>query len=196
MRAMIQEMDLSASADNSMCQPPPQVRLLASLLAGIKERENRHMNYEIVNRDVSTIAGLSARTNNQSPDMGNVIGGLWKHFYEDGIYASIPNKKTSKALGIYTDYADDEKGDYTAMVACEVSEPGSIPQGAVIHTIPAGRYAKFIVKGDMHQAVAGFWQQLWEMDLPRSFVCDFEEYQNSSMDEAEIHIYIGLKEEK
>ena len=66
----------------------------------------------------------------------------------------------------------------------------------MIHTIPAGRYAKFIVKGDMHQAVAGFWQQLWEMDLPRSFVCDFEEYQNSSMDEAEIHIYIGLKEEK
>jgi len=50
------------------------------------------------------------------------------------------------------------------------------------------------VKGDMQKAVADFWQQLWEMDLPRSFLCDFEEYQNSDMEQAEIHIYIGLTE--
>ena len=34
------------------------------------------------------------------------------------------------------------------------------------------------------------------MDLPRSFQCDFEEYQDDSMDNGEIHIYVGLKEEK
>jgi hypothetical protein len=31
------------------------------------------------------------------------------------------------------------------------------------------------------------------MDLPRSFRCDYEEYQDDSMDgNAEIHIYVGL----
>ena len=32
------------------------------------------------------------------------------------------------------------------------------------------------------------------MDLPRAFVCDFEEYQDDSMENAEIHIYVGLKD--
>ncbi|MDE6365866.1 MAG: GyrI-like domain-containing protein [Lachnospiraceae bacterium] len=59
--------------------------------------------------------------------------------------------------------------------------------------MPAGRYAKFVVHGDMVQAVAAAWQEIWKLDLPRTFQCDFEEYQNDSMDQAEIHIYIGLK---
>lgn len=32
------------------------------------------------------------------------------------------------------------------------------------------------------------------MDLPRSYVCDFEEYHDDNMEEAEIHIYIGLRD--
>lgn len=44
----------------------------------------------------------------------------------------------------------------------------------------------------MKEAVAKCWQEIWQMDLKRSFVCDFEEYQNDCMEDAEIHIYIGL----
>jgi len=47
----------------------------------------------------------------------------------------------------------------------------------------------------MVQAVAMAWQEIWQMDLPRTFQCDFEEYQDDSMDNAEIHIYVGLKAE-
>ena len=96
------------------------------------------MNYEVITSEEKVVAGIEARTNNNSPDMGMVIGGLWNHFYQDGIYESIPNKITQKAL-------------------------------------------------------AEFWQELWKMDLPRAYQCDFEEYQNDSMEECEIHIYIGLK---
>ena len=152
------------------------------------------MNYEIITLEEKTVVGLAARTNNMAPDMGMVIGGLWGKFFEQGVYTSIGNKRNEKALGIYTDYAGDEKNDYTIVVACEVMDAAVIPQETVIRKIPAGKYAKFIVKGDMHEAVAQFWTKLWQMDLPRSFVCDFEEYQNDSMDAAEIHIYIGLRE--
>ena len=62
------------------------------------------MNYEIVTLEEKTVAGISARTNNGSPDMGAVIGGLWNRFYNDGIYAAIPEKTNTKALGIYTDF--------------------------------------------------------------------------------------------
>lgn len=50
-----------------------------------------------------------------------------------------------------------------------------------------------MIKGEMHEAVAKFWQKLWEIDLPRTYVCDYEEYQNSDMEQAEIHMYIGVK---
>lgn len=155
------------------------------------------MKYEVVVLEEKTVAGISARTNNGDTNVQAVIGGLWGSFFEKGIYAGINNKINEKALGIYTDYSGDEKGDYTVMVACEVAaktEQDSENENIIFRKIPAGKYAKFVVKGDMVKAVAECWQKIWEMDLPRAFVCDFEEYQNESMDEAEIHIYISLKE--
>lgn len=153
------------------------------------------MNYEIVVLPEKLIAGCSARTNNNSPDMSAVIGGVWQKFYSDGVYANIPYKLNEKALGIYTDYENDENGDYTIMAGCEVGRH-DMNGNFEICTIPAGRYAKFVVKGHMQKAVSDFWQELWKMKLDRSFICDFEEYQNNSIDECEIHIYIGLTADK
>lgn len=150
------------------------------------------MNYEIVTLAEKKVAGYSARTNNASPDMGKIIGGLWEKFYSPNGYPTIPDSAKGKALGIYTDYATDEKGDYTTMAACEVNTE-DIPAELEVRKLPAGKYAKFIVKGNMHTAVAEFWTKLWQMNLNRAFICDFEEYQNSDCENAEIHIYISLK---
>ena len=158
------------------------------------ERMVLPMNYEIVTLEEKIAVGISARTNNTSPDAGTIIGGLWNRFYNEGIYASISGKANTKALGIYTDYAGDEKADYTTIVACEtVEEPTK--EGYTVCRIPAGKYAKFVVHGDMVQAVAAAWQEIWQMNLPRTFQCDFEEYQDDCMDNAEIHIYVGLAED-
>lgn len=151
------------------------------------------MEYEIVTLQEKQAVGVSARTNSSSPEAGKVIGGLWQKFFAGGIYPSIAHKANAKALGIYTDYAGDAAGDYTAMVGCEVVSTDDQPGNLTVCTIPAGRYAKFIIRGHMVQAVCEFWTELWKMDLPRSFVCDFEEYQDERMEDAEIHIYIGLK---
>lgn len=152
------------------------------------------MNYEIVRLEEKKAIGIKARTNNTSPDMGAVIGGLWGRFYSQGFYDAIPGKVNGKVLGIYTEYAGNEMSDYTIVTACEADREAPVPDDMVSVTIPAGKYAKFVAKGDLHGAVAECWQEIWNTDLSRSFDCDFEEYQNSSMDEAEIHIYVGLKE--
>ncbi|HJB26654.1 MAG TPA: GyrI-like domain-containing protein [Firmicutes bacterium] len=156
------------------------------------------MNYEIVTLQEKLVAGISARTNNHSPDMGTVIGGLWKRFYQDGIYAGIPNKADDKAIGLYTDYAGDADDDYTAVVCCAVKQKPEDP-GYEIRRIPAGLYAKFVITCGMYEAVektARAWQEIWKMDLPRAYVCDFEEYQDNNQEYTEIHLYIGLKEEQ
>lgn len=154
------------------------------------------MEYEIVTLEKKTVVGLTARTNNTSPDMGAVIGGLWQKFYVDKVYDSICNKRDGKALGIYTDYAGDEKDDYTIMTGCEVSKAEEIPPEAAVKHIPAGKYARFVVKGELHKSVGAFWQKLWQMELDRAFTADFEEYQNSDPEHTEIHIYISLKAEE
>ena len=150
------------------------------------------MNYEIVQLEEKIAAGISARTSTKDPNVGAVIGGLWSRFFKEGIYEAIPNKANTKALGLYTDYAGRREGDYTATVACETLAEPQTGDFAVCR-IPAGPYAKFIIKGDMVKAVCAAWEEIWKMDLPRAFVCDFEEYQDDKMDNAEIHIYVGLK---
>ncbi|MDC7287787.1 GyrI-like domain-containing protein [Blautia schinkii] len=150
------------------------------------------MKYEIVNLEEKTVAGLTARTNNLAPDSQMIIGGLWQRFYGEGIYESLKGKVNDKALGIYTEYAGDHTCDYTVMIACETDKMCIQPENIAVKKIPGGKYAKFVMKGNMHKIVADFWQQLWQMDLPRAFTSDFEEYQNADMEQAEVHFYISL----
>lgn len=151
------------------------------------------MNYEIVTLKEKTVAGFSAKTSNLSPDMEKIIGTLWQEFYTEKGYSKIPDKVNEKALGIYTDYEQKEMGNYTVIVACEVTNTTNIPKDFLVRTVSAGKYAKFIVKGNIITAVAEFWQKLWQMDLKRTFLYDFEEYQNCDCENAEIHIYIGIE---
>ena len=74
------------------------------------------MHYEIVELKEAQVAGFTARTNNASPDMGTVIGGLWQRFFSEGGYAAIPNKVTGKTMGIYTDYENDEHSSAMTLI--------------------------------------------------------------------------------
>ncbi len=155
--------------------------------------DRSQMVYEIVSMEERLAAGISVQTGNFDPNMGAAIGGLWARFFQEGLYEALPGKVDGKALGIYTDYAGDETGTYTAMTACVVQDDPGVPY--TLCKIPAGRYARFIVRGDMVKAVAAAWEEIWKMDLPRAFLCDYEEYQDERMEDAEIHIYVGLRDE-
>ncbi len=50
------------------------------------------MNYEIVQLEEMKAVGIKARTNNTSPDMGAVIGGLWGNFTRRDIMRRYPEK--------------------------------------------------------------------------------------------------------
>lgn len=151
------------------------------------------MNYEIVHLEERTVAGLRKRTNNSDPDMTKVIGELWQEFFAAGVYQSIAHKKDNKSLGLYTNYESGVNGAYDVLVCCEIENTVDLPTGVEAQTIPAGKYAKFVVQGHMQKAVAEFWLKLCSMDLNRKFSCDYEEYQSGcDLDNAEIHIYIAL----
>lgn len=151
------------------------------------------MEYDIVTLEQKTIAGVCARTGNQEPDMEKVIGGLWENFYSQ-LAPTLPGKLNEKTFGLYTEYQGEH---YTVMVGCEIEPSSPMPEGVCTKIIPAGCYARFIVRGNVQKDVAAFWEKLWNMDLERKFTCDFEEYQpGTDMNHAVIHIYIALKESK
>lgn len=78
------------------------------------------MEYEIVFLEEKNVAGFSDRTNNASPDMGAVIGGLWQKLYLPENCSAVKDRVNEKALGIYMDYSSEESGDYTVMAGFEV----------------------------------------------------------------------------
>lgn len=147
------------------------------------------MKYEILTLAEKTIVGISARTSNSDPKMGEVIGGLWQTFYQDGISSSIRNRSNTYAIGLYSDYEGDS---YQVTVGHEVSETEDTEN--TIKKIPTGRYAVFTVQGHMVKAVADAWQDIWKIDLDRSYTGDFEEYLNDDMENARVRIYIALRE--
>lgn len=146
------------------------------------------MKYEIVNLDQKTVVGVSAITSNTDPKMGEVIGELWKRLYQDGVNTVIKNKINEYAIGLYSDYLNDE---YCVTAGNEVSKAEN--EELTVKIIPAGKYAKFSVHGHMEKAVAEAWSEIWKMNLDRNFTGDFEEYLNTDWEKAYINIYIALK---
>lgn len=146
------------------------------------------MNYEIVDLEQKIVVGVSAVTSNMDPKMGEIIGGLWEKLYQGGVNEAIKNKVNEYAIGLYSDYFNDE---YCVTAGNEVSKCEN--DELTVKVIPSGRYAKFSVHGHMEKAVSEAWNEIWKMDLDRSFTGDFEEYLNSSWDNADIDIYIALK---
>ena len=143
------------------------------------------MNYEIVELKEKTIVGFAARTSNEDPQMGAIIGELWKQLYTPENTEKIQNRVNAYAIGLYSDY---DKEGYQVTAGFEVSDAES-GNGFTVKTIPAGRYAKFSVHGDMIEAVANSWKEIWETPLDRTFTGDFEEY----LSQEDIDIYIAIK---
>ena len=155
-----------------------------------------NMNYEVVSLKEKTVVGFLVNTTNENNRSVMDIAKIWGEFMQDGAYNAISNKLNVKSIGLYTDYEGDHTKPYNCMACCEVSNVECMPANMVTKKIPEGKYARFIIYGDVQQTVGEFWSRLWELPLDRKYSADFEEYQNNSddMSNQEIHIYIALND--
>lgn len=154
------------------------------------------MKYEIVELEEKVVAGIKIKTTNKDGKAVQDIGITWQKLFADGIYEKMTNKVNSKTIGLYTEYEGDYTKPYTFIAGAEVSQELQIGEELESIIIPKGKYAKFIITGDVQNSVGQAWQEIWNMDLKRKYTCDFEEYQNNSedMQKQEIHIYIALED--
>lgn len=154
------------------------------------------MKYEIVELKEKIVEGICIKTTNEEGKSIKDIANVWKEFFEAGIYNEIENKVNNKTIGLYTDYEGDYTRPYNFMVCTEVEKKSKDIKNREVKVIPKGKYARFIINGDVQKSVGEAWSKIWSMNLKRKYTCDFEEYQNNSndMNNQEIHIYIAIED--
>lgn len=145
------------------------------------------MNYKVVELKEKTVVGISAKTSNEDPKMGEIIGGIWNRLF-DGVIETVKNRSNQYTIGLYSDYTQE---GYTVTAGCEVSKVEN--QALTVKTIPAGKYAKFSFEGPMDTMMVDAWQEVWSTELPRNFKGDFEEYLNKEQENCKMNIYISIE---
>ena len=140
------------------------------------------MKYEIVELEEKVVTGIKIKTTNQDGKAIQDIGMTWQKLFANGIYEKIPNKVNGKTIGLYTEYEGDYTKPYTFIAGVEVSTKVQMSEEIESIIIPKGKYAKFVIIGDVQNSVGKSWQEIWNMNLKRKYTCDFEEYQNNSED--------------
>ena len=160
---------------------------------------------ELVTKPEIKLVGLTVRTNNQN-EMNSAtakIGALMGEYWQRGGASQVAaRKQAGVTFSVYTDYASNERGDYTYFVGEEVNTFEIIPTGMQQLTIPAATYQKITTPaGIMPDVVIQAWQKIWNMsanDLGgnRTYIADFEVYDARASDSSNtvLDIYIGIRE--
>ena len=145
------------------------------------------------NQQSFKIVGISIRTNNQKA--ANDLGKLWSKFIGENTTKKIPNKVSQDIYSIYTDYESDHTGDYTNIIGYRVSSLENVAAGLVSKEIPMSDYQKFTAKVKFPTCVQATWGEIWNSEIKRSYVADFEVYGDKSMNmtNAEVDIFISVR---
>lgn len=144
------------------------------------------------------IIGISIRTTNENGQASKDIAELWQKFLSENILTKIPNKVNNEIYSLYTDYESDHTKPYTTILGCKVESLDNIPNGMLGQSFEGGNYVKTTTRGDLMQGlIVNHWAKIFEMDLDRTFIVDFEVFgekaQNPS--DAEVDFYVGVKNE-
>lgn len=142
------------------------------------------------------VIGIAVRTTNENGQSSNDIPALWGKFMSEGILGKIPNKTDDSLYCIYTDYEKDHTKPYTTILGCKVENLENIPSGMVGRIFEEANYEEFTAKGNLMQgAVFNEWMKIWNSEIPRTFVADFEIYDEKSHnpENAEVSIFVGVK---
>ncbi len=150
------------------------------------------------------LVGINVRTSNvleMNPATAQ-IGATMQRFFMDNMQAKILNRKNSgRVFAVYTDYESNEHGPYTYFLGEEVTIFDKLDDGFKTLVISPQNYMKFTSnQGVMPKVVIDMWQAIWKMtesdfDGPRSYLADFEIYDERSHDsnQAVVDIYIGTR---
>lgn len=151
------------------------------------------MHYQVVEKPVEMVIGISCRTHNDTASLD--IPKLRDRFFNEGFFAKIPNAISQEIITLYYDYEGDHTKPYSYLIGCKTSSLDNIPADMVGVRIPESQFAVFQPKGPFPASIVNTWIAVWNMNLNRSYSVDYELYQaNFNPDTAEgAALFIGIK---
>ncbi|MDP2796994.1 MAG: GyrI-like domain-containing protein [Methanoregula sp.] len=145
------------------------------------------------------VMGIKRRTSNADGRSVSDIPACWQEFLAQNMAAKITNRaKTPAMFAVYSEYDSDWTGEYAYMIGSEVTKADTVPNGLAVTRIPAQTYAVFTATGPMPDALLAVWMSVWGTNLPRTYTCDFEQYDArfTRPENKEIDVYVAVNEEQ
>lgn len=143
------------------------------------------MDYEIVRHDKFVLCGITARV---SKNALIEIGDLWNRFYAEPFLERL-EIEDGAVYSAYFDYESDHAGPYSVLLGFRVSETQAALEGLTLLTIQPGSYALLRRSGPMPASVVEAWQEVWNSDLERTYLTDFDRY--AAPDTVEVNVGIA-----
>lgn len=150
---------------------------------------------ETIKKEGFKVIGIKTRTTNENEQASQDIPALWGRFMNENIAQNIPNKVDHNIFSIYTNYESDYTKPYDTILACEVSSLDEIPEGMVGMEFSPSDYQKFRAEGDLEKgAVYNAWLEIWNTDLDRKYMADFEIYgaESQNRKDAKVDIFVSI----
>lgn len=141
------------------------------------------MKYEIVMLEEQRVQGIGIKTNHETAIKD--IGQLWHRYITEELSRTTPNQVSNLMVGLYSDYEGDETQPYHFLCGVRVSDDDA-------KVIEKGQYAKFSATGQLPSVVGDLWQGVYQSDLKRAFITDFELYDPKEKGEVYVELYIGI----
>ena len=176
----------------------------AALFAGIAFAQDGVAPPRFVQQNAFSVVGIEASSNRakeEGPDA--IVGKLWQQFTRQNLIDKIPGRTGQSIIAVYTDFSDDGHGEFTLILGAQVRPVPNpvIPDGMVVKTVPAGRYAVFTTpRGPAAKVIPETWKQIVDYFASpahgqRAFDADYEVYDQGSVDlnNVQVDIYVGLK---
>lgn len=153
---------------------------------------------KVDHQDSFIVVGLTVRTNNETEARGQgKIPQLWERVVE---LDQIPNRVGDGMVVVYSNYASDNTGDYDYTLGARVSSADNVPDGYVLRTIQAGRYAVVpSAQGPPEEVIPALWQRIAhmtpaELGGTRAYQTDFETYAPfTDPSVMQVDAHVGLK---
>jgi predicted transcriptional regulator YdeE len=138
-----------------------------------------------------TAIGLTAEVRNDNP---STIGGLWERFYQTDILAVLPKGTDRRVHCIYHGYTGNHLDPFKMTIGYVVSRDAECPDGLEVVRVPPQPVIIFEAKGIQPATLVGCWQTIWQTDIDRAFVADFDIYDPNQPDCVTVMVGISASE--
>lgn len=134
------------------------------------------------------LAGLSACVRNDDPA---AIGALWEAFRGRDVRTEIDAEASPQIYCVYHDYEGGVSEPYRMTIGFRVPHAAKIPDSLYRVNVPDQTFVTYRTEGPQPQTLIAQWQAIWEGELNRAYVADYDVYDADNPDCVTVHVGVA-----